>query len=400
MPATRVGALSIAGAEMTGTGLRPNTQENKIRSGFPLTGREMLPCTDGTYERRPDGSDVPKFLKIAPPPPQNSFMIAPPPQQEGLGVHEELSNEDKDQGPMEMNRKLIQTQTPSPRAVRGHKEKIPSPRRTDFKETEPFQAAPDVRMQRIQNARPPQVRFKMQYQFSNRFESEETKAKKAALHSRMKGETEIAGEKEEKDITKVADENGIIAWVNNVFAMTLKTEYHIECSFPIIILLILDVVFKDRIPWHKVDWRFHYARALAHNYSVVEGLWRYFNMEKALWSSNGAFGLVFNQHGALPYGSQMDRLSKAPVEAKIACLKLVRPWFDQRMLGKEYNVLDKRLEIVRSGYLRGFNVKFPSWIQSPNDSSNNSMELASQAKQPEYLNLIAFLGSPDIQSMS
>merc|ERR1711904_343385 len=73
----------------------------------------------------------------------------------------------------------------------------------------------------------------------------------------------------------------IIGWVNNVFAMDLASEDHLNTSYPVIILTILDAVYQERVPWHKVDWRFQYARALERNYEVLSNLWHQLSMEKS-----------------------------------------------------------------------------------------------------------------------
>lgn len=241
-------------------------------------------------------------------------------------------------------------------------------------------------------ARAPLVRFKMCYQFSKQFESEETKRKAMAVHSATKNmemKNEVSHKGEESTLT-----DPVIAWVNNAFAMTLKTEYQLNVSFPIIVLTIMDVIYVHRVPWHKIDWRFQYARALAHNYSLLEVLWRDLNMDKA--REFRYIALQANQE------TQVGGLEKAVPEVKIEFVKRLRHWFDARMRGSEYNALNKRLEIVQLCCLRGFQVRFPPWIHSPPSVSENcrkSIVSKLNKRQPEYLNLIAFLGSPDMQNM-
>lgn len=243
-------------------------------------------------------------------------------------------------------------------------------------------------------AHPPALRFKTQYQFCQRFLPQEHQDGTNKLFEANKGKRNWLSDEVRESDRQISDP--VIGWVNSVFEMQLETEYQVAVSYPIIVLMVLDSIYTRRVPWRKVDWRLQYTRALLSNYGVLETLWQDLNMDKAREF----------RHGSVLYRNLVD-LAHAESDTRIELLKRLQRWWVQRIHHcPVYDPIAKRQELLDECKMCGFPVKFPKWIKAPDKEDNTprgrgrmTMRPTVVAEKPEYLNLIAFLGNPDKQTL-
>merc|ERR1712217_1001428 len=182
----------------------------------------------------------------------------------------------------------------------------------------------------------------------------------------------------------------IVAWLNMIFEMDIRTEYHFEIGFPIIVLTMLDAIYPKRVRWREVDWRFQYKRALQKNFAVLETIWAEVNMEKA------------REFRVENTTLRLENMPTSSLKEKLEFVRLLKRWFDRRIHhAGTYDPMAKRHEYVNQCKTWGHTVKFPPWIKFDKEIKECSKSPVKRIydNMPEYKRLIWFLGSPEHQTM-
>merc|ERR1712217_210030 len=173
----------------------------------------------------------------------------------------------------------------------------------------------------------------------------------------------------------------IVAWLNMIFEMDIRTEYHFEIGFPIIVLTMLDAIYPKRVRWREVDWRFQYKRALQKNFAVLEAIWTEVNMEKA------------REFRVENTALRLENMPTSSLKDKLEFVRLMKRWFDQRIHhAGAYDPMAKRHECVNQCKAWGHTVKFPPWIKFDKEMPECKKCSVKRAydSMPEYKRLIWF----------
>eukprot|EP00930_Biecheleria_cincta_P087450 TRINITY_DN76683_c0_g1_i1.p1 TRINITY_DN76683_c0_g1~~TRINITY_DN76683_c0_g1_i1.p1 ORF type:complete len:550 (+),score=100.77 TRINITY_DN76683_c0_g1_i1:82-1731(+) len=237
---------------------------------------------------------------------------------------------------------------------------------------------------------PPILRFRAQCQFSTEFKSSE----------RLRQEREERKAEEEKTMLLQGGQDKIedftLTWANKYFKLDVETENQYHAAFPLIILLMLDVIYPKKIRWHQVDWNAGYLHAFHRNHAILEKIWQEINMHKLRDFRSDMTTL------------QIEDTVQANIEEKLAFLKTTKRWFDQRVAhSSAYDPIARRTEIDRMVRITGRFANFPAWMQHDKEAiqaarsvkkgrlpATSSTE-TEYDKMPEFKRLIWFLGSTD-----
>lgn len=150
-----------------------------------------------------------------------------------------------------------------------------------------------------------------------------------------------------------------LAWVNQYFKLEVETKSQYHGAFPVIMLSMIDVIYPDKIRWHQVDWNAFDVHAFHRNHSVLETVWKEINMHELRDFRSDMTAL------------QIEDTAKASVEEKLAFLKTVKRWFDQRVEHSAvYDPIARRTEIdrkVRTAAL-GRCATYPSWMKNDTEA--------------------------------
>lgn len=185
-----------------------------------------------------------------------------------------------------------------------------------------------------------------------------------------------------------------IGWLNSAFQMAIVTEFQFETGFPVIILTILDAIYRKHVCWRQVDWRLAYKIALVKNYAALNQVWTQVNME------------MVREFRPEYTNLRIEDMPTCDVRHKLEFLRLIRRWFEVRILYVEpFDVIQRRLELVERSRLWGHKLEFPSWIRLENDAPRTSRgalagsKALAYSRRPEYQRLTSFLGSNAYQTM-
>lgn len=237
---------------------------------------------------------------------------------------------------------------------------------------------------------PPILRFRAQCQFSTEFKSSDA----------MKQEREARKAEEEKSMLLQGGHDKIddytLTWVNKYFKLDVETENQYHAAFPVIMLSMIDVIYPNKIRWHQVDWNAGYLHAFHRNHAVLEKIWKEINMHK------------LRDFRADMTALQIEDMVKASIEEKLAFLKTVKRWFDQRVQhSSAYDPIARRTDIDRFVRMTGRFANFPAWMQCDKEAiqaarsvkkGRNAASSSTETeydKMPEFKRLIWFLGSAD-----
>jgi len=180
-----------------------------------------------------------------------------------------------------------------------------------------------------------------------------------------------------------------ITWFNERFCMELRTELQFVIGYPIVLLTILDAIYRNKVPWQKMDWRFRYRQAIQKNYECLYAVWHDVSMDKVRSFRLGDTHL------------RIEGMKSASVRVKLEFLELVRVWFDTRIhYSPPYDPVGRRRWIAEHCRKKGYNVDFPSWIPFDQDLLDDVFaKRSSFNRMPEYKRLTWFLGSTNILEM-
>lgn len=222
----------------------------------------------------------------------------------------------------------------------------------------------------------------------------ECKVKESFL--RFKEHADKQNRVHETERVRLTDMN--IAWLNTKFAMECATEFEFETGYPVILLTILDAIYRGKVPWHRVHWRFQYKQAGDKNYQLLDQMWRDVNMDKVR-----GFRVT---HTAL----RIETMREASIREKLNFLKLLRDWFDSRIYyAPAYDPIHRRAEYVEESRRKGCVSEFPAWIPYDPRAARGTAEakhmpletnsIAAYNKMPEFKRLGHFLASAEYQHM-
>lgn len=237
---------------------------------------------------------------------------------------------------------------------------------------------------------PPILRFRAQCQFSTEFKSSE----KVRLEREEKKAEEEQAMLLQRGQEKIDDYT--LTWVNQYFKLEVETENQYHGAFPLIMLNMIDVIYPNKIRWHQVDWNAGYLHAYHRNHAVLEKVWKEINMHKLRDFRSDMTAL------------QIEDTANANIEEKLAFLKTVKRWFDQRVEhSSAYDPIARRTEIDRMVRMTGRFANFPAWMKHDKEAiqaarsvkkgrlANTSSTETEYDKMPEFKRLIWFLGSSD-----
>jgi hypothetical protein len=239
-------------------------------------------------------------------------------------------------------------------------------------------------------------RFKNVITFSSKFKP--IKPEEKTTHAELRRRKEISDQAKrhhETEVMMLTDKD--IAWFNLIFEMQIETEFQFQHGFPIAVLTMLDAIYPKKVPWHRVEWRFNYKHAGDRNYSLLENVWQEVGMEKTRCFMPTQTTL------------RIENMRESVMHEKLAFLRLMRAWFDQRIYwAPKYNAMERRFAFVRECKMKGYEVTFPGWI--PFDAVDYRCQDGIFVRRktthrvkweglPEFQRFVCFLGSTECQEM-
>lgn len=245
----------------------------------------------------------------------------------------------------------------------------------------------------------PLQRFKMLQLFSADFCPQATEQIKAGVgdHSSPRGNTQIPFASQQTNEGKVRCVNDhTVLWVNKKFAMNITKEFEVHLGFSVIMLTILDAIYPVKVPWHHVDFKIQYKKALTTNFAILQKLWAEVNMEKVRGFRFGDTRL------------RIEDMLNWSIYEQLDFLRLMKHWFDARILySGPYEPLGRRQEMVKDCRMKGYYVDFPPWVLHEKGKEHMPQRKMTAATSktaefnamPEYKRLIWFLGSAEHQAM-
>eukprot|EP00930_Biecheleria_cincta_P036659 TRINITY_DN25124_c0_g2_i1.p1 TRINITY_DN25124_c0_g2~~TRINITY_DN25124_c0_g2_i1.p1 ORF type:complete len:436 (+),score=90.45 TRINITY_DN25124_c0_g2_i1:88-1308(+) len=240
----------------------------------------------------------------------------------------------------------------------------------------------------------PILKFRAQCNFSSEFKSEEQ-----LQVEKLKREARRAAEDERHKIHYGREEinDFILGWANQYFALEVKTENHFHAAFPLIVLLMIDVIYPKKVSWHRINWNAGAPLADQKNHALLQMIWYETNMDKLQ---------DFRTDGA---STRIEHMVKANTAEKLVFFKSVKRWFDRRVRSSEVvDPMTRLAEIDAAVRRTGRYAKFPAWMKYDASILEESIQHSAGRRKarmtattadfdqlPEFKRLFLFLGSAD-----
>merc|ERR1719379_3153965 len=121
-------------------------------------------------------------------------------------------------------------------------------------------------------------------------------------------------------------------------------------------MFMMDAVYRNKVPWERVDWRFQYKESYARNFVTLSYVWQEVGMDKAR-----GFRIVDTR-------LRLENMQSANVQDKLLFMRIMKKWFDSRIHASPYyDPNQRRHEFVEACRLKGHRVEFPAWIPFDKD---------------------------------